>query len=68
MNKVTSHQRHSLLAYYLRFSECIFMVKESTRVNGNLPHRFGGFQLREEMKTYIANSAIKNDDIGGQNA
>ena len=27
----------------------------------------GGFQLREEMGTYIANSDIKNDDIGGQN-
>jgi hypothetical protein len=28
----------------------------------------GGFQLREEMGTYIANSDIKNDDIGDQNA
>ena len=27
----------------------------------------GGFQLREEMGIYIANSDIKNDDIGGQN-
>ena len=28
----------------------------------------GGFQLREEMGTYIADSDSKKDDIGGQNA
>ena len=28
----------------------------------------GGFQLREEVGTYIANFDIKNDDIGAQNA
>ena len=28
----------------------------------------GGFQLREEVGTYIANFDIKNDDIGAKNA
>ena len=28
----------------------------------------GGFQLREEVGTYIANFDIKSDDIGTQNA
>ena len=27
----------------------------------------GGFQLREKMESYIANSDSKNDNIGGQN-